>query len=129
MQIRVDWWNVAQEFAQKEESQHGCPKRSPIYTAIKIGASFNLITPGLAFLRDLFSGGAAHWGISIYAGATNDQIRDYLKANGVKSWGMMLNPEGDMWMFATPKNQAPEAYRLFQEAGLAILYTPRCVFE
>jgi hypothetical protein len=89
----------------------------------------DVITPGWAFLRDWLSGGAAHWGISIYAGATDSQIRDYLKSYGIKTWGMMLSTDGNTWMFATPKVQAREAAYLFQEAGLRVEYTPRCAFE
>lgn len=91
---------------------------------LDIGASFDWLSPTIAFAQDFLNGPAADFGIPSNAGFARGDIKRLLKKHGVRVWGLMLNPGGDMLMFSVPKSQAAWAYYLLQREGVPVLYAP-----
>ena len=96
---------------------------------LKVGSSFNWITPAIAFLRDLLNGPHSDFGIPADSGLGKGDIRRLLTAHGVQVWGLMLNLSGDVLMFTVPKNQARWAYYVLGREGIPILYAPAEIAE
>jgi hypothetical protein len=99
--------------------------RNTVDDLLDIGASFDIITVGFAFLRDILNGPPADFGIpSFYH---KGDIKGTLERSGVKVWGMMLSPNADMLMFSVKKSQAQWAYTVLKRARVQMMYTPWCV--
>jgi hypothetical protein len=91
---------------------------------LDVGASFDLITPLLAFLTDLVGGPVADFGVDPQSGWSLYDIRAYLKENEISAWGIMYTPNCDALIFTVRKEDAEETFFLLQYAGIPILYMP-----
>jgi hypothetical protein len=91
---------------------------------LDIVSAFDWITPTVAFAQDFLNGPIADFGIPSNVGYGGWNLKRLLKQNGVKVWGVMLNPDGDTLMFTVREGQAKYTYHLLQQNGVPILYAP-----
>jgi hypothetical protein len=83
---------------------------------LKVGATFDWISPTLAFIQALRNGPAVGLRVPLAAGWRTDAIKALLTQRGVKVWGMMI--VGDDIIFSVRQAQARSAQSLLARAGI-----------
>ena len=91
---------------------------------LNIGCAFDWITPGFAFIQDIFFGSYSDFGIPAGMGIGRREIKRYLNHHGIRVWGLMYDFHGEVLMFTVENNQAAYTYYLLRSATIPVLYVP-----
>lgn len=85
--------------------------------ALRVGASFDWISPAIAIAKDIAHGGGTTFEIDRHCGMTGYEIRHILDRSHVKSWGLSIH--GDDFMITVDKKDTARAEAALRRAGLA----------
>lgn len=98
--------------------------KSILDDVLRVGAYFDWITPSFAFLQDILSGGAAHFGVPANIPYRRSDIKNLLNQFGIQVWGLMYDFDEDILMFTVKKRDAEWTYRILMLAGIPAYYAP-----
>lgn len=92
---------------------------------LSVGSTFNWITPGLAFLQDLFAGPVAHFGVVASGGWYKRDVKRLLANNGIRSWGYLYTLSFDTLSFSVRKGDAERAYDILTAREVPLDSVPK----
>lgn len=88
---------------------------------IQLGASFDWITPALAFLRDFKDGDPAHFSIKAAYMMPSD-VKEFMKRYNIKSWGHFWPTYSDHVLFTVTGRDARRTVEAFHANGIELEY-------
>lgn len=83
---------------------------------LKFGTCFDWISPVAAIINNIRNGPAVTFLISVNCGWTGREIANYLRQNGVETWGHMII--NDTFTISVRESQFERAQYLLAMAGL-----------
>lgn len=90
---------------------------------LSIGAQFDFVAPGAAFIQDVLYGPSVTFLIDEASCTWSaNQIQELLESHGIKAWGVLfaLDAQGDVILITVKREQALWAQYLLQRAGLPL---------
>ena len=93
------------------------PRRSVVGTALRVGASFDWISPVAAIAQDIANGPSYTFLLTDGGGLTGRQIIGLLHDRGIKTWGHMLIDE--TLCISVRKRDARRAGKILSRAGVS----------